>query len=96
VSHRWMGSLKSRRWRDGGMPSFCACRCSRCHHSANSHCARGDSPQRCDSHRLTPGELHLYNDLRDDRVREGLRLEQEHLGFGGCGSGLINYCNKTE
>ena len=23
-----------------------------------------------------------YNDLRDNRIREGLRLEQEHLGFG--------------
>nr|WP_298128633.1 DUF3322 domain-containing protein [Ferrovum sp.] len=41
-----------------------------------------DSPQRCDLHRLTPDELSLYNDLRDNRIREGLRLEQEHLNFG--------------
>jgi hypothetical protein len=32
--------------------------------------------------RLTPEELSLYNDLRDNRIREGLRLEQEHLSFG--------------
>ncbi len=41
-----------------------------------------DKPQRCDLHRLTPEELCLYNDLRDNRIREGLRLEQEHLCFG--------------
>lgn len=43
---------------------------------------REDKPQRCDLHRLTPEELCLYNDLRDNRIREGLRLEQEHLSFG--------------
>lgn len=43
---------------------------------------RGDKPQRGDLHRLAPEELSLYNDLRDNRIREGLRLEQEHLGFG--------------
>jgi len=42
---------------------------------------REDKPQRCDLHRLTPEELSLYKDLRDNRIREGLRLEQEHLGF---------------
>jgi len=43
---------------------------------------REDRPQRCNLHRLTPEELSLYNDLRDNRIREGLRLEQEHLSFG--------------
>lgn len=43
---------------------------------------REDKPQRSDLHRLTPEELCLYNDLRDNRIREGLRLEQEHLSFG--------------
>ncbi len=43
---------------------------------------REDKPQRGDLHRLTPEELSLYNDLRDNRICEGLRLEQEHLSFG--------------
>ncbi|MEZ5738022.1 MAG: DUF3322 domain-containing protein [Burkholderiaceae bacterium] len=43
---------------------------------------REDKPQRGELSRLTPQELALYNDLRDNRIREGLRLEQEHLGFG--------------
>ena len=40
-----------------------------------------DKPRQDDLHRLTPQELDLYNDLRDNRIRVGLRLEQEHLGF---------------
>jgi hypothetical protein len=32
-------------------------------------------------HRLTPEERALYDDLRDNRIRTGLRLEQEHIGF---------------
>jgi len=32
-------------------------------------------------HRLTPEERALYDDLRDNRIRTGLRLEQEHVGF---------------
>lgn len=43
---------------------------------------REEKQQRGDLHRLTPEELSLYNDLRDNRIREGLRLEQEHLSFG--------------
>ena len=27
-------------------------------------------------------ELALYDDLRDNRIRSGLRLEQEHISFG--------------
>lgn len=40
-----------------------------------------DKPLRVDLHRLTPEESALYDDLRDNRIREGLRLEQEHIGF---------------
>lgn len=43
---------------------------------------REDAPQRADLSRLTLDELDLYNALRDNRIREGLRLEQEYLGFG--------------
>lgn len=31
--------------------------------------------------RLTPNERVLYDDLQDIRIRKGLRLEQEHIGF---------------
>ena len=41
-----------------------------------------DKPLQVDLHRLTTAENNLYNDLRDNRVRAGLRLEQEHVGFG--------------
>jgi len=40
-----------------------------------------DKPLRVDLHRLTPDESALYDDLRDKRIRAGLRLEQEHIGF---------------
>ena len=30
--------------------------------------------------RLTLAETSLYNDLRDNRIARGLRLEQEHIG----------------
>lgn len=42
---------------------------------------REEKPLRADLHRLTPAEQALYDDLRDNRLGEGLRLEQEHLGF---------------
>ena len=32
--------------------------------------------------RLTDAETALFNDLRDNRIRRGLRLEQERVGFG--------------
>ncbi|KXB29179.1 hypothetical protein AT959_18505 [Dechloromonas denitrificans] len=38
-------------------------------------------PLLADLHRLTPEERALYDDLRDNRIRTGLRLEQEHIGF---------------
>ena len=31
--------------------------------------------------RLRPDELALYEDLRDNRIRKNLRLEQEQIGF---------------
>jgi hypothetical protein len=40
-----------------------------------------DKPLVADLHRLTSEEGELYDDLRDNRVRAGLRLEQEHIGF---------------
>lgn len=40
-----------------------------------------DKPLRVDLHRLKPDERALYDDLRDNRIRAGLRLEQEHIGF---------------
>ena len=40
-----------------------------------------DKPLRVDLHRLTHEESALYDDLRDNRIRAGLRLEQEHIGF---------------
>ncbi|MGN6232962.1 MAG: Wadjet anti-phage system protein JetD domain-containing protein [Trinickia sp.] len=32
--------------------------------------------------RLTTQESELFDDLRDNRIRHGLRLEQERIGFG--------------
>lgn len=41
-----------------------------------------ERPQRADLPRLHAREAALYDDLRDNRIRPGLRLEQEHIGFG--------------
>jgi len=38
--------------------------------------------------RLNPEEMALYNDLRDNRIRRNLRLEQERIGFGWVESAL--------
>ena len=40
-----------------------------------------DKPLLADLHRLTFDESNLYDYLRDNRIRAGLRLEQAHLGF---------------
>lgn len=40
-----------------------------------------DKPLRVDLYRLTPEESNLYDDLRHNRIRAGLRLEQERIGF---------------
>lgn len=41
-----------------------------------------DKPSLADLPGLTPEERALYDDLRDNRIRKGLRLEQEQIGFG--------------
>jgi hypothetical protein len=41
-----------------------------------------DKPVVADLPRLTPDERALYDDLRDNRFRPNLRLEQEHIRFG--------------
>lgn len=53
-------------------------------------CAWGveGKPLLVDLHQLTPEERALYDDLRDNRIREGLRLEQEHIGFRWLGNRL--------
>jgi hypothetical protein len=38
--------------------------------------------------RLNPAEKALYDDLRDNRIRKNLRLEQERIGFGWVESAL--------
>jgi len=38
--------------------------------------------------RLKPSERALYDDLRDNRLRRNLRLEQERIGFGWVESAL--------
>lgn len=42
---------------------------------------REDQPRRDDLQRLTPDEFRLYDELRADRIRPALRLEQEHLHY---------------
>ena len=41
-----------------------------------------DKPTLADLRRLTIEERSLYDDLRDNRIGNMLRLEQEHIGFG--------------
>ncbi|CAE6689640.1 hypothetical protein R69927_00293 [Paraburkholderia domus] len=43
---------------------------------------REDKQTLRDLPRLTQGEQMLYDDLRDNRLRKNLRLEQEKIGFG--------------
>lgn len=42
---------------------------------------RENAPLRADLPHLDPAEQALYDDLRHDRIRAGLRLEQEHIAF---------------
>lgn len=39
--------------------------------------------------RLNPEEMALYDDLRDNRIRKNLRLEQERVGFGWVESAIL-------
>ncbi|MCX8521964.1 MAG: DUF3322 domain-containing protein [Rhodoferax sp.] len=45
-------------------------------------------PLRVDLPRLTAAESALYDDLRNNRIRPALRLEQEHIGFHCLAEGL--------
>lgn len=45
------------------------------------HWDRESKPERRDLHRLDPNERALFDDLRDDRLGSGVRLEQEKIGF---------------
>ena len=47
---------------------------------------------------LTPDERMVYDDLRDNRIRKNLRLEQERIGFEWVMSALSegNYVNPIE
>lgn len=50
----------------------------------NAHAANWgseDTPLRADLCRLTPEEREMYDDLRDNRICKGLRLEQEYVGY---------------
>ncbi len=44
-----------------------------------------------DLHRLNREERALYDDLRDNRIRRNLRLEQERIGFGWLESALAEF-----
>ncbi len=46
------------------------------------HWGHEQQAQQRDLPRLTPDERAVYNTLRDNRLRTGLRLEQERIGFG--------------
>lgn len=50
------------------------------HHA--DHWGHEPQAQQRDLPRLTPDERAVYNTLRDNRLRTGLRLEQERIGFG--------------
>jgi hypothetical protein len=47
-----------------------------------AHWGVEEKPTRRDLPRLDAAERELYDALRDDRIRPGLRLEQERIGFG--------------
>lgn len=49
---------------------------------------REEKQHLADLKRLMPPERDLYDDLRDNRIGERLRLEQEHVGFGWVRVGL--------
>jgi len=46
------------------------------------HWGQESQPLLRDLPRLTPDETALFNDLRDNKLRVGVRLEQERIGFG--------------
>jgi hypothetical protein len=46
-----------------------------------AHWNHEQDPARHDLPRLTASESALYDELRDNRIRENLRLEQERIGY---------------
>jgi hypothetical protein len=55
-------------------------------------CGREETPVTHDLPRLTEQERDLFNDLRDNRIRPGLRLEQERIGFAFAEAALRGIC----
>lgn len=57
-----------------------------------------ETPSQRELSRLSPRELAIYNDLRDNRLRINLRLEQERISFGWLQNALISLgsSNKRE
>lgn len=51
------------------------------------------APIRHDLFKLTDAERRVYDQLRDDRLRPGLRLEQEHIAFGWVSDALAELAN---
>ena len=49
------------------------------------HWGHEPAPRRDDLSNLTPEEGAIYDELRFDRIRPGLRLEQERIGYGWLG-----------
>ena len=47
-----------------------------------AHWGAEEKPTLRDLHRLDEHERALYDELRDNRIRPNLRLEQERIGFG--------------
>ena len=54
-----------------------------------------EKPTQVDLPRLRSAERDLYDTLRDNRIRPGLRLEQEHIGFGWLNTRLAQLEVKT-
>jgi len=53
-----------------------------------AHWCEEDKQELRDLPRLNPAERALYDDLRDNRIRKNLRLEQERIGFSWVASAL--------
>lgn len=47
-----------------------------------AQCGDEESPTHRELLRLTSAVRTLYDDLRDNRLRKNLRLEQERVGYG--------------
>lgn len=53
------------------------------------------TPSAADLSRLTPDECALYDDLRDNRIRPGLRLEQEYICYSWLNQCLQHLLNSA-